>query len=138
MTDAAALTPEDAAALVSEHRDLDALLGAFLAAASGGALAASVDAIARLDDAIRVHSRFEESLFPAATGKLVARAGETPREKLFRDLRLEHVQIRELSGMIRRVLGESGDLGGARALATKLVARWESHTTREETEWLAG
>lgn len=138
MTDAGELAPEDADALRSEHRDLDALLGEFLAAASAGALAASGDAIARLDDAIRVHTRFEESLFPGAAGKLVARAEETFREELFRDLRLEHVQIRELSGMIRRVLGESGDPGGVRTLAANLASRWEAHTAREEKEWIAG
>ncbi|MEO8190273.1 MAG: hypothetical protein ABI682_08000, partial [Acidobacteriota bacterium] len=80
---------------------------------------------------------FEEGLFPATSGKLVARAEETAREELFRGLRLEHVQIRELSGIIRRVLGESGDPAAVKTLATNLVTRWESHRTREEAEWLA-
>lgn len=127
---------EDAEAFLLEHRDIDALIGALLAAASSGALAASVGAIARLDDAIRVHSGFEERLFPAAPEKLVARTGDTADDALFRNLRLEHVQIRELSGMIRRVLGEAGDLPGALTLAGNLASRWETHVRREERDWL--
>lgn len=128
--------PEDAAALVSEHRDIDALLGAFLSAASAGALADAVASAALLDDAIRVHTSYEESLFPQADGKLVAREGETAEGERFRLLRLEHVQVRELSGMMRRVIGESGDIAATRTLAANLAARWESHTLREETGWL--
>ncbi|MCA1581015.1 MAG: hemerythrin domain-containing protein [Acidobacteria bacterium] len=137
--------PEDTEALLLEHRDIDALLEALLAALSAGALVGSVDAlvgsidaIARLDDAIRVHSGFEEGLFPAAPEKLVTRAGDTAGDPLFRLLRLEHVQIRELSGMIRCVLGDSGDLAGAFTMAANLASRWEAHVRREEKDWLGG
>lgn len=128
--------PEDAAALLSEHRDLDALLAEFLQNASSGALAAAVDSIARFDDAIRVHVYSEEGLYPPGAGKLVALEGETESDRLFRELRLEFVQIKELSGMIRRVLGESADLGGAVHLGANLARRWESHVERSEGEWI--
>ncbi len=130
--------PEDAEALLLEHRDIDTLLESLFAAISAKALPASVAAIVQLDDAIRVHSGFEEDLFPPAPEKLVARAGDTPADELFRTLRLEHVQIRELSGMIRRTLGESGDLAGALNLSANLASRWEKHLRREEEEWLSG
>jgi hypothetical protein len=129
-------SPEDAEALESEHRDLDALLGEFLGAASSGALAEAVDTIARFDDALRVHTSSEEGVFPEAPAKLVEIPGETGAAAFFRERRLEHVQIRELSAMIRRVLGESADLSGARSLAAGLATRWEAHTEREEKEWL--
>ncbi|MEP6769105.1 MAG: hemerythrin domain-containing protein [Acidobacteriota bacterium] len=128
--------PDDAEALLLEHRDIDTLIESLLAAISTAAVPSSVAAIVRLDDAIRVHSGFEEVLFPAAPEKLVARAGDTQADELFRTLRLEHVQIREVSGMIRRTLAESGDLAGALALAANLASRWDSHIRREEKEWL--
>jgi hypothetical protein len=130
------LAPEDADALRSEHRDLDALLAEFLSSASSGALATAVDAIARFDDAIRVHVYSEEGLYPPGAGKLVALEGETDGDRLFRELRLEFVQIKELSGMIRRVLGESADLAGALNLGGNLARRWESHVKRSEEDWL--
>ena len=130
------VTPDDAVVLASEHRDVDALLGEFIRAASSGALAEAVDAIARLDDAVRVHMSAEEELFLPAPAKLAAAPGETDAEEFFRELRLEHVQIRELSGMIRRVLGESADLAAAQNLAAALARRWEAHTKREEQEWM--
>jgi hypothetical protein len=130
------IAPDDAIVLQSEHRDVDALLGEFIQAAWSGALADAVDAIARLDDAVRVHMSAEEQLFPPAPAKLAATAGESEPEAFFRELRLEHVQIRELSGMIRRVLGESADLSAAQNLAAGLAKRWEAHTKREEEEWM--
>jgi len=147
------VTPDDAVVLASEHRDVDTLLGEFIRAASSGALAEAVDAIARLangikrfklavdaiarlDDAVRVHMSSEEELFLPAPAKLAAAPGETDAEEFFRELRLEHVQIRELSGMIRRVLGESADLAAAQNLAAALARRWEAHTKREEKEWM--
>lgn len=129
------LPEEDAIVLASEHRDVDTLLGEFLRAASSGALAEAVEAIARFDDALRVHMMAEEELFPARPAKLATSPGETEAEGFFRELRLEHVQIRELSAMIRRVLGESGDLSAAQSLAAGLARRWEAHTLREETDW---
>jgi hypothetical protein len=55
-------------------------------------------------------------------------------ERLARELRIEHVQVRELSAMIRRPLEEKGDLEGARRLAPGLARRWNAHTSREEKE----
>jgi hypothetical protein len=49
-------------------------------------------------------------------------------------LLLEHVQIREVSGMMRRLLEEKRDLAAARALCGNLARRWEAHTAREERE----
>jgi len=129
--------PEDAANLLADHQDLDALLGEFLSSASSGALSTAVDAIARFDDAIRFHVYSEEGLYPTGAGKLVSLEGETEADRFFREMRLEHVQIKELSGMIRRVLGESADLAGASTLGTNLARRWEAHKTRAESEWLA-
>jgi len=130
--------PEPGAAdsIRTDHRDLDELLGRFLRAASESSLTGAIEAIATFDDALRFHTRIEESFFPEQPGKLVASPGETEADVLFRELRLEHVQIRELSGMIRRVLGESADLAGARSLAASLANRWNAHTAREEREWL--
>lgn len=128
--------PEDTAAILDEHRDIDALLGEFLQSASSGALATAVDAIARFDDAVRVHVYSEEGFYPPRAGKLVALEGETDADRLFRELRLEFVQIKELSGIIRRVLGESADLAGALNLGGNLARRWEAHVKRSETEWL--
>jgi hypothetical protein len=130
-------SPEDRNALRTEHRDLDTLFGRFLAACANGAPPDAAAAIARFDEALRLHLRVEETLFPpAAAGKLVAVEGESAAEILFRELRLEHVQIRELSGMIRRVLADSADLAAARALSGRLARRWDDHTRREEREWL--
>jgi hypothetical protein len=53
---------------------------------------------------------------------------------LHRELRLEHVQVREVSAMIRRLLEEKNDLEGARRLAPNLARRWDAHTSREERE----
>ena len=133
------VAPEDSESIRTDHRDLDELMGRFLQAVSAGSLTGAVEAIGTFDDALRFHTRNEELLFPAAKGeKLAAAPGETAADALFRELRLEHVQLRELSGMIRRVLGESADLPAARALATSLANRWDAHTKREENEWLGG
>ncbi len=50
----------------------------------------------------------------------------------------EHVQIRELSGMIVRLLAEKNDLEGTRRLAPNLARRWDAHTTREERDVFPG
>lgn len=119
--------------LAEEHRLLDDLFGRFLAAPDRDGAAR---AIREFDEALRSHTeREEEQIFPSAPeGKLVVRGGETDRERLFRELRLEHVQIRELSGMIVRQLGASADARAARGLAANLARRWDAHTTREERE----
>ena len=120
----------------AEHRRLDALFGEFLGAAAAGDAGAAASAIAVFDEELRRHTALEEErlLPPAASEKLVASPGEDAATSLGRQLRLEHVQIRELSGMMRRLLADSRDLEGARRLAGSLARRWDAHTTREEAE----
>ena len=122
--------------LEKDHRRLDDLFGRFLASPDRESASR---AIGDFDAAMRTHTRLEEErVFPAAPeGKLVARTGESEHDRLFRELRLEHVQIRELSGMIVRQLGETGDAGAARGLAASLARRWDAHTEREEREGYA-
>jgi Hemerythrin HHE cation binding domain len=122
-----------AALLAFEHRRLDDLFGRFLSAATPED---ARDAMNAFDDALRRHTALEdEHLYSVRRGvKLSATEDETDRERLFRELALEHVQIREVSGMMTRLLGERGDLAGARALAGNLARRWDSHTTREERD----
>ncbi|HEU5249507.1 MAG TPA: hemerythrin domain-containing protein [Thermoanaerobaculia bacterium] len=122
--------------LAKDHRVLDDLFGMFLASPDR---AGALRAIREFDEALRRHTRWEEEeLFPAARErKLVAREEESERDRLFRELRLEHVQIRELSGMIVRQLGEGGDVRAARGIAANLARRWEAHTEREEREAIA-
>jgi len=124
-------SPPRRALLAAEHRRLDDLFGRFLAA---GTPAEAAEAIRAFDEALRSHTAFEdEHLFSTRRGdKLASKENESDRERLFRELALEHVQIRELSGMMTRLLGEKGDLAGARALAGNLVRRWDAHTAREE------
>lgn len=125
-------SPPLADLLAREHRRLDELLGRFLAAADRESAAR---AIADFDTALRTHTRLEEEyVFPFAPGgRLLAPPEESANDRLFRQLRLEHVQIRELSGMIVRQLGEGGD-PRAFALAGNLARRWDAHTLREEKE----
>ena len=121
------------AQLASEHRRLDDLFGQFLSAATPED---ARDAMDTFDDALRRHTALEdEHLYSVRRGgKLSATEGETDRERLFRELALEHVQIREVSGMMTRLLRERGDLAGARALAGNLARRWDAHTAREERD----
>ncbi|MDQ5872479.1 MAG: hemerythrin domain-containing protein [Acidobacteriota bacterium] len=127
------MTPPPSGALTAEHRRLDDLFGRFLAAATPEE---ARDAIRAFDEALRRHTAYEdEHLYSARRGgKLAPEDGESGREQLFRELALEHVQIRELSGMMARLLGERSDLAGARALAGNLARRWDAHTTREERD----
>ncbi|HEX9302922.1 MAG TPA: hemerythrin domain-containing protein [Thermoanaerobaculia bacterium] len=131
--------------LARDHRRLDDLFGRLLAAMSetGAAGAtdfvetgAAPDAIRRFDAALRRHTALEEEhLFPAPPGKkLAATPDESPHERLFRELRLEHVQVRELSAMIVHLLSGGGAPDRARGLAASLARRWDAHTTREEGE----
>lgn len=122
--------------LTRDHRLLDELFGRFLAAAAAGDAPAARDAIANFDEALRRHTAFEEThLMPEPEGRrLVATEGERADARLSRELRLEHVQVREVSGMARRLLEEKGDLAGAQRLAPGLARRWDAHTTREEPE----
>ena len=127
--------PEELAALiVHEHRHLDDLLGRTLAAFAepdAGAAAESMDAF---DQELRRHTGFEDEhvLARSPGAKLVAAEGEAEENRLRRELALEHVQIRELSGIIRQLLTEKSDREGARRLLPGLMRRWDSHTTREE------
>ena len=122
--------------LERDHRRLDDLFGRFLAAAGAGETAFAAAAMREFDAALRRHTELEEEhLYPESPGeKLVPTAEEGDRERLFRELRLEHVQIREVSGMLVRLLGEGNDLAGARALAGNLARRWDAHTVREERD----
>lgn len=117
--------------LAADHRRLDDLLGRFLAAATPEEAAAAIRAF---DDALRRHTALEdEHLFSVERGeKLAPREDESARERLIRELALEHVQIREVSGMMARLLEERGDLAAARALVSNLARRWDAHTAREE------
>ena len=92
------------------------------------------EAMAAFDDELRRHMAVEEeSLIPEAGGhRLAPGHEESDRERLGRELRLEHVQIRELSGMMRRGLEETGDLEAARQLFPNLARRWDAHTEKEE------
>jgi hypothetical protein len=122
--------------LTLEHRALDDLLGRFLGAAHANVPDAAREALAAFDDELRRHTAFEEEeILPRSPGrKLVAIEPEAEGERLSRELRLEHVQIREVSGMMRRLV-EEGDLEGARRLAPNLARRWDAHTEREEREF---
>ena len=119
-----------------EHRRLDELFGRFLAAAMAGAVAESLTAIEEFDGELRRHTAFEEErLFAEPSGhRLAPPQVEGDEAKLSRELRLEHVQIRELSAMILRQLSEKGDAAAASALAGNLARRWDAHTAREERE----
>ena len=122
--------------LIREHRELDELFGRFLSAVTSGDLESSRRSIEDFDRELRRHTALEEErVLPVPTGhKLAPPEEEAGRERLFRELRVEHVQVREVSAMIVRLLGERGDLEGARALAGNLARRWDAHTTREERE----
>lgn len=131
MTDAGIATR-----LTGEHRRLDELFGRFLGAAHAGESAAALEAIREFDEALRRHTDEEEATVLAApTGhKLAPPEAEGPGDRLHRELRLEHVQVREISAMIRHLLDEKADLEGARRLAVNLARRWDAHTEREERE----
>jgi len=124
------------ALLEREHRALDELFGRFLGAIHGGTLEDAREAIAAFDEELSRHTAFEEERAIAAPAgrKLAPGVNEDASERLARELRLEHVQVRELSAMVRRLLDEKGDLEGARRLAPNLARRWDAHTSREEKE----
>jgi len=126
----------DSSLLAREHRALDELFGRFLGAAAAADMEAARDAIAAFDDALSRHTAFEEEhVLHAPTGhKLAPGDAEADAARLHRELRLEHVQVRELAAMMRRVLEEKGDLEAARRLAPNLARRWDAHTAREEKE----
>ena len=132
------MTEEDPTAAnrwIGEHRALDDLLGRFLVAASGGEAAAAREAILAFDEALRRHTAAEEEeVFHRQRGeRLVPKEEEGGRERLLRELALEHVQIRELSGILVRLWTEPAD-SRARGLVGTLLSRWDAHTAREERE----
>ena len=122
--------------LTREHRRLDDLFGQLLAALNTGDTEAARRASESFDDALRGHTREEEEeVFPAVSKQgLAPSSEESSSRRLYRELRLEHVQIRELSGMIRRILREAVRLDEIPGLAANLARRWDAHTTREEKE----
>jgi hypothetical protein len=103
---------------------------------SAGDTASAKAASETFDDALRSHTREEEEeVFPAVSEEgLVPSSEETSLHRFYRELRLEHVQIRELSGMIRRLLSEGVRLEEIPRLAANLARRWDAHTMREEKE----
>ena len=122
--------------LTREHRRLDDLLGRFIGAAHAGDAGAARGAICDFDEALALHTAAEEDgvLALPAGHRLAPPGAETAGARLHRELRLEHVQVREVTAMIRRLLEEKNDLEGARRLAPNLAHRWDAHTTREERE----
>jgi len=122
--------------LTREHRHLDDLFGRFLGAAQADNAGLARDAIRDFDEALRIHTAAEEqSILALPEGhRLDPPETETVVERLHRELRLEHVQVREVSAMTRRLLEEKNDLEGARRLAPNLARRWDAHTSREERE----
>lgn len=122
--------------LTREHRRLDDLFGRFLGAAQAGDTESAREAIRLFDEALRLHTAAEERsiLAPPGGHKLAPPETETDEQRLHRELLLEHVQVRELSAMIRHLLEEKNDLDGARRLAPNLARRWDAHTAREERE----
>jgi hypothetical protein len=130
------MTSAFATLLEKEHRALDALFGRFLGAAAAGELAAAREAIGAFDDELSRHTASEEeSVIPQPEGhRLAPSEGEADGARLHRELRLEHVQVRELSAMIRWLLDEKADLEAARRLAPNLARRWDAHTAREERQ----
>ena len=126
--------------LTREHRRLDDLFGRFLVAAQAGDTGSAREAIRVFDEALRLHTASEERsiLAPPGGHKLAPPETETAEQRLHRELLLEHVQVRELSAMIRHLLDEKNDLEGARRLAPNLARRWDAHTAREERELFGG
>lgn len=121
--------------LTREHRRLDELFGRFLAAATSGDGAGAQRAAREFDEELRRHTAFEEEhILEERARKLIPPGEESQVARRSRELRLEHVQIREVSGMIRVLLERDGDLTGALRLAPNLARRWDAHTTREERD----
>ena len=129
--------PTLAARWKGEHQVLDDLFGEFLMALEKADVEATRLAIEEFDGLLRRHTeREEEQVFAPSVARHLGPPGEGESEeaRLFRELRLEHVQVREVSGMILRLLAEAHDLEGARRLAPNLARRWDAHTSREERE----
>jgi hypothetical protein len=87
---------------IAEHRLLDQGFGRFIAAASAGDAGRALEAIEAFDGDLRRHMEREERDFYRVAGdeKLAPRPGEDDAARLAREMRLEHVQLRELSAMV--------------------------------------
>jgi hypothetical protein len=125
-------------AIEAAHAGLEERLGAFLTLLGKGDVDGAAEAIADFDAALRAYTEAKERwLYPPREGARLAPAeNETPQEALYRQLALEHVQLKELSGMLSRVVAEKRDLEGARRLVGRLLGRWDSHAARTLTEAL--
>jgi hypothetical protein len=133
------MTPDPLRSAIEEtHRRLEERLGEFLTALGHGDAASAGAAIQEFDTALRRYTEAKEKwLYPAReTERLVPVEGETPEQALYRQLALEHVQLRELSGMLCRIIGEKSDIEGARRLVGRLLGRWDGHAGRTLTEAL--
>lgn len=129
------LDPADVLGYITrDHRDLDDLLGRLLTALDSGDLTRAKEAMTVFDAGLRRHTSLEdEHLFMRTAGaKLLEGPQEGEDERVRRELSLEHVQVRELSGMILRFLAEKDDPIAARAMLPNLLRRWDAHTSREE------
>ena len=127
--------PEEVMArIIRDHRHLDDLLGRCVSTITSEDLSGAALAIAAFDGELRRHTSLEdEHLFERpAGGKLAPSPQESDDEVLRRELAVEHVQVRELSGMILRLVSERSDLKAARAMLPNLLRRWDAHTSREE------
>ncbi len=131
-------TAELASRITSEHRALDDRLGRVISAIWAGDAGEARAAAEEFDRELRRHTREEEELLlPDPSGhRLAPAAGESGRERLVRELRLEHVQVRELSGILVRRLSETVNFDEVRGLVSNLARRWDGHTRREEQELL--
>jgi hemerythrin-like domain-containing protein len=109
--------------LVREHRALDELFGAYLAALGGAGAAVR---LANFDRQFRAHADTEEN---EAFARLAAAGSLDPA--VLSELRLEHTQIRELCA-ISASRFEAGRPEDARALAGNLARRLAAHEEREE------
>ena len=129
-----------AAEIAAAHRSLDADLGRFLAAVSAGQHETARRAIVEFDDALRRHTAAEEDRLPPLPpgARLIAAEAKSEADRLAREIRLEHVQLRELSGMMRRLVEESEDLEGARRMFPNFARRWDAHTQKEENALSSG
>jgi len=115
------------------------MFGEFLGALGSEAADLAGSAIAAFDAALRRHMADEEErVYGDKPGSLAPAPGETHEARQTRELLLEHVQVRELSGMVVRLLTENRDVDGARRLAASLARRWDAHATREEREIFGG
>jgi hypothetical protein len=122
------------ARLLRDHRHLDDLLGRCVWAFTSEDFSSAVQAIAAFDRELRRHTSLEDEhiLERRPGGKLVPSPQESDEKVLRQELAVEHVQVRELSGMLLRLVSERSDLKAARAMLPNLLRRWEAHTSREE------